>query len=77
MNARTRPDLILRCRVCKGVTVLDANEQERILSELQRRSEVKVVECRCGMFQFALAAKPTYAPAARQTQSSARAGEGA
>jgi hypothetical protein len=53
-----REPLRLDCRACDRVTVLDPDQQTAILAELTKPAHSKVLDCRCGRYQFALTAGP-------------------
>jgi len=46
----------LICQSCNRTRVLDAKEQQKILAELIRPAQTKIIGCACGHFQFILAA---------------------
>jgi hypothetical protein len=47
--------LELHCLECQRVTVLDSQAQQVILEELKMPSQRKILDCSCGMYQWALA----------------------
>lgn len=48
----------LECLECGHVVHLDADAQKKILAELKRPAEVRVIDCpRCARFQWGLAAR--------------------
>jgi hypothetical protein len=51
-------DLILACGECGRTTALDAATQTKILGELTRPAQAKIIECSCGRYQFVLSAAP-------------------
>lgn len=44
---------VLTCRECGRVTVLDSAAQVAILTDPVRPSQRKILDCRCGAYQFA------------------------
>jgi hypothetical protein len=46
-------DMPLECGECRRVTLLDG---ATILSKLTQSSQVKIIECPCGQYQFVLSA---------------------
>ena len=51
-------ELKLDCLHCGSIIVLDADAQKKIRRELTLPSHAKIIECRCGRYQFVVGVRP-------------------